>query len=77
MGGGGWGNDELQTYTSSSRNASVDGEGRLTITARREDAVGPDGIAQSYTSARLNTEGKFEVSPGTYVEAPILAPVGD
>ena len=38
VGGHGWGNGERQTYTASTRNAAVDGAGRLRITARREPA---------------------------------------
>ena len=44
VGGGGWGNDELQSYTSGVRNASLDGQGHLLITARREQVTGEDGI---------------------------------
>jgi hypothetical protein len=76
LGGSGWGNKELQTYTSRASNAHVDGTGNLVITARREDATGPDGIARHYTSARITTKGKVEVQPGSYVEASIRAPVG-
>ena len=75
-GGHGWGNKELQTYTTGTRNASVDGRGNLEITARREHAIGPDGIARHYTSARLTTYGKVDVPPGSYVEAAVQAPVG-
>jgi len=77
LGGHGWGNGELQTYTASPSNAQVDGRGHLIISARREDATGPDGIARQYTSARITTKGRFEVSPGSYVEASIRAPVGE
>lgn len=76
LGGNGWGNDEKQTYTSSRRNAALDGNGHLLITARRAETTGPDGIRRSYTSARLNSRGKVDLPPGTYVEAPIKAPVG-
>lgn len=76
VGGNGWGNDEKQTYTSSKSNASLDGNGNLIITARREDATGKDGIKRQYTSARLTTKDKLEVPPGSYVEAPIRASVG-
>ena len=76
VGGGGWGNDELQSYTSDVRNASLDGQGQLLITARRERATGEDGITRDFTSARINTQGKLNVTPGSYVEAPIQAPVG-
>lgn len=47
LGGGGWGNNELQNYTNSTSNAMVEG-GHLTITARKEDLGG-----NKYTSARL------------------------
>ncbi|XVV14491.1 glycoside hydrolase family 16 protein [Actinoplanes sp. CA-131856] len=69
-GAGGWGNGERQTYTSSTANARVDGAGNLKITALRTDGGG-------YTSARLNTQGKVTIAPGSYVEASITAPTGD
>ncbi|SNY33190.1 glycoside hydrolase family 16 protein [Paractinoplanes atraurantiacus] len=69
-GGGGWGNGERQVYTSSTANAQVDGSGKLKITALR---TGDGG----YTSARLTTEGKVTVAPGSYVEASITAPTGE
>lgn len=47
IGGGGWGNQELETYTSLPENAHVDGRGNLVIRA----APTPSG----YTSARLKT----------------------
>ena len=52
-GAGGWGNAELQNYTTSRNNSALDGQGNLVITARREG----DG---SYTSARLQSNDKFE-----------------
>lgn len=76
IGGHGWGNDELQTYTDSTTNSQLNGAGQLVITARREDATGPDGIARQYTSARLTTQDKVVVPPGSYVEALIRPPVG-
>ena len=75
VGGNGWGNDELQTYTPGTRNARLDGKGHLVITARREEATGVDGIHRHFTSARLTTLGKFSVRPGSYVEATIRAPL--
>lgn len=75
-GGHGWGNRELQTYTTRLRNAQVDGAGRLQIIARRERHRGADGIERRYTSARLSTKGKVAVLPGSYVEASITAPTG-
>ncbi|UAB98824.1 glycoside hydrolase family 16 protein [Dactylosporangium vinaceum] len=68
LGGGGWGNGERQTYTSSPANARLDGAGHLAITAVR--------TAQGFTSARLTTHGKVTVAAGSYVEAAITAPVG-
>jgi beta-glucanase (GH16 family) len=76
-GGNGWGNRELQTYTTRTSNAHLDGQGNLVISARREDATGRDGIERGYTSARITTKGSYEVRPGSYVEASIRAPVGD
>jgi beta-glucanase (GH16 family) len=51
-GAGGWGNNELETYTNSINNVHID-SGYLHITAR-EDAPG------YYTSGRLTTQGKKE-----------------
>lgn len=76
VGGNGWGNGELQTYTSDTRNSSLDGAGNLKITARKETLRGSDGIKRDYTSARLSTAKKFDIEPGSYVEARIKAPVG-
>jgi beta-glucanase (GH16 family) len=74
-GGGGWGNEELQSYTARPENAELDGEGHLVITARREGYTGADGIHRAYTSARLQTLGKFEFTYGT-LEARIQVPEG-
>ena len=76
VGGNGWGNEELQTYTNSTSNAHLDGQGALVLTARREDATGPDGISRHYTSARLSTVGQLAVPPGSYIESSIRAPTG-
>lgn len=75
LGGGGWGNDELQTYTDRPENVSLDGQGHLRITARREDFTGTDGIRRAYTSARLSTETRFSFTYGR-VEARIATPHG-
>ena len=48
LGGGGWGNGELESYTSSTQNAYQDGNGNLVITAIRSSTG-------AYTSARLQT----------------------
>ncbi len=69
IGGHGWGNDELQYYTNSENNASVE-NGILTITAREESYGGRD-----YTSARITTQGKFDVQYGR-IEARIKMPYG-
>ena len=50
----GWGNDELQVYTSGTENAALDGHGNLVIEARRDGR----GLA-SYTSARLLSKEKL------------------
>jgi beta-glucanase (GH16 family) len=76
VGGHGWGNGELQTYTESKANAQIDGAGNLRITALRQESTGPDRIRREYTSARLNTKGKVDIKPGSYVEATLRAPGG-
>lgn len=68
LGGGGWGDGQLQHYTESVENAVVDEAGRLAITARRT----PDGLV---TSARLVTKGRVTVRHGR-VEARIQVPDG-
>jgi beta-glucanase (GH16 family) len=75
IGGGGWGNNELESYTSRTDNAFLDGNGRLVIKAIKEKHTGPDGIARDYTSARLLTAGKFTVRFGR-IEARIKLPLG-
>jgi len=55
LGAGGWGNNELQTYTSSSNNSSV-GDGKLKIIATNNYG--------NYYSARLVTKGKKEFTYG-------------
>ena len=69
-GGSGWGNDELQFYTARPENVSLDGNGFLVITAREEEYQG-----RAYTSARINTRGKFEQGLGRW-EARIRVPSG-
>lgn len=51
-GSGGWGNNELEYYTSSSKNVFVS-NGNLIIEARKEQVSG-----FNYTSARMTTQGK-------------------
>ena len=77
IGGGGWGNNELQYYTNSTRNAALDGNGNLVITARKENPGGYScwyGSCQ-YTSARLLTNGTFAQAYGRF-EARIKVPRG-
>lgn len=60
LGNGGWGNNELECYTDS--NAIV-ANGYLQIQAKKENVV-YNGVASSYTSARMNTAGKFSFEYG-------------
>jgi beta-glucanase (GH16 family) len=66
IGGWGWGNNELETYTSSRANSYLDGNGNLVIKAVR-------GRKGQYTSARLKTQGIFSASSGAF-EARIKIP---
>lgn len=63
----GWGNNELQYYTSRPENARIE-NGRLVIEARRENFQG-----SAFTSARLKTEGRLHFKYGT-LEARIKTP---
>jgi beta-glucanase (GH16 family) len=74
LGGGGWGNDERQTYTDRRENAAIR-NGMLVIRARRETLRGTDGISRDYTSARLKTLGTFSQTYGRF-EARIKLPRG-
>lgn len=75
IGGGGWGNNEIEHYTGRLQNAFIDGEGRLVIKALRENYTGPDNVTRNYTSARLTTKGKFTQKFGRF-EARIKLPFG-
>ena len=66
IGGGGWGNNELETYTSRVQNAQLDGDGHLIIKVIKETFAGPDGITRNYTSARMLTRGKLEQRYGRF-----------
>lgn len=63
----GWGNQELQSYTNSPDNVSMDGEGNLVITAIRS--------GNNFTSGRINTQGLFEQAYGRF-EARLKTPYG-
>jgi len=66
-GAGGWGNQELQTYTTLAENAHLDGQGHLIIHVKST----PSG----FTSARLKTKGLFAARFGS-LEARIKLPFG-
>jgi beta-glucanase (GH16 family) len=65
-----WGNAQLEYDTARPSNVSLDGQGRLAITARREAYQG-----QAYTSGRINTRGLFSRNGGRF-EARIQLPTG-
>ena len=73
-GGGGWGNQELEYYTTRPQNA-IQRDGNLVIAALKEKFTGPDGVTRDYTSARLKTQGKFGQTYGRF-EARIKIPRG-
>ena len=66
LGGGGWGNQELETYTNQSQNVSMDGAGHLVIRVERSGST--------FTSARLKTQGSSRSL--RQVEARIRIPFG-
>ncbi|WP_336716981.1 glycoside hydrolase family 16 protein [Chryseobacterium mucoviscidosis] len=66
-GDNGWGNQELQSYTNSTNNVSLDGNGNLVITARKN--------GNAFTSARVKTQGLFSHAYGK-IEARIKTPYG-
>lgn len=70
VGGHGWGNNQLEFNTDRVENVKHDGNGSLVITARKEDYG-----TNSYTSARIKTESKFDTKYGR-VEARIRLPKG-
>jgi beta-glucanase (GH16 family) len=74
IGGNGWGNNELETYTSRPANSDLEG-GLLVIKALKETFTGPDNITRNYTSARLLTRNKFSQAFGRF-EARIKIPFG-
>jgi len=69
IGGKGWGNHELEYYTSSTNNVRIE-NGKLVIEARKESLGG-----RNYTSARLQTHGKWSWTYGR-IEARIKVPRG-
>ncbi|WP_306205316.1 family 16 glycosylhydrolase [Actinoplanes sp. RD1] len=76
-GGSGFGNNELQNYTTSTSNVYQDGQGHLAITARKENPNNAQcwyGTCQ-YTSGRILTADKFSQTYGRF-EASIKIPKG-
>lgn len=69
IGGGGWGNQELQYYTARTNNARIEG-GQLVIEAHQENYGG-----RTNTSARLLTKGKASWTYGRF-EARLKLPRG-
>jgi beta-glucanase (GH16 family) len=67
LGGGGWGNNEKQTYTKDPANVRLSGDGNLVIDLLRD--------GDSYTSGRLVTRGKAAFEYGL-LEARIKLPEG-
>jgi len=65
-----WGNAQLEYDTDRPENASLDGNGNLAITARKEQYLG-----SAYTSARITTQDLFEPQEGLF-EARIRLPSG-
>jgi len=66
IGGGGWGNNELEVYTASRANSFLDGQGHLVIRATK-DVTWTGGKAQTtYYSARLKTQNSFSQYQGTF-----------
>ncbi len=57
LGGGGWGNNELEVYTDKPHNVAQDGAGHLVIRALKSNSG-------KYTSARIKTQGKYTVQYG-------------
>jgi len=73
-GGSGWGNRELEYYTSRIDNA-FQANGSLNIKAVKEQFKGPDNVTREYTSARLITKKTFATAYGRF-EARIKVPQG-
>lgn len=69
VGGGGWGNNELQYYRSGTANTTVS-NGTLKIIAKKESYSG-----YQYTSARIKTQGKYSVQYGN-IQGRMRVPMG-
>lgn len=66
---------QLQYYTERAGNVSVDGDGHLAITARRERFTDDSGTSSEFTSASIETKGLFATMFGR-IEARIQLPSG-
>jgi len=73
VGGGGWGNDELEFYTTRPENSFIR-NGNLVIRAENEIFTGHN-VTRHYTSARIKTQGLFDQAYGRF-EARIKIPTG-
>jgi beta-glucanase (GH16 family) len=69
-----WGNNELEYYTSRPENVRQE-NGDLVIEAIKQRFKGPDGVEAGYTSARIDTAGRFSQKYGRF-EARIKLPSG-
>jgi beta-glucanase (GH16 family) len=74
VGGDGFGNKELEYYTDRPQNLYLE-NGMLVIEAIKEDHRGAEGTERGFTSARINTRGKFAQAYGKF-EARIKLPYG-
>ena len=74
-GGKGWGNEELESYTSRPQNAALDGKGDLDHHSSCRKPHRLRRHTREYTSARLQTLHKFQFQYGL-VEARIQVPAG-
>nr|WP_134731316.1 glycoside hydrolase family 16 protein [Amycolatopsis nivea] len=69
-------NHERQWYTAGAANGALDGQGHLVITAKKENSGNTCWYgACQYTSARLNTSGKFSQAYG-HMEVRMKLPRG-
>jgi beta-glucanase (GH16 family) len=66
LGGGGWGNGELQAYTDSAAHVFQDGRSHLIIRADRQASSGGAVPGPAYVSGRIKTQGKFSQLGGTF-----------
>jgi hypothetical protein len=73
--GGGGSDGQLEAFTDSPRNASLDGNGNLAIVAFNEPVAFPGAGTLNYTSADLDTHGHLDACYGTFA-ARIKLPAG-